>query len=68
MVLGSEISSNEDELDFEPLKNEINYMKNASWWMLYNLSYNKIQKSILQNHIFNDVNIDKLLEYNVFVS
>ena len=68
MVLGSEISSNEDELDFEPLKNEINYMKNASWWMLYNLSYNKIQKSILQNHIFNDVNIDKLLEYNVFLS
>ena len=28
----------------------------------------KIQKLILQNHIFKDVNIDKLLEYNVFVS
>ena len=27
-----------------------------------------IQKLILQNHIFKDVNIDKLLEYNVFVS
>ena len=36
--------------------------------MLYKLSYKKIQKLILQNHIFKDVNIDKLLEYNIFVS
>ena len=28
----------------------------------------KIQKLILQNSIFKDVNIDKLLEYNVLVS
>ena len=28
----------------------------------------KIQKLILQNHIFKDVNIDKLLEYNVPLS
>ena len=35
--------------------------------MLYKLSYKK-KKLILQNHIFKDVNIDKLLEYNVFVS
>ena len=31
MVFGSKISSNEDELDFELLKNEINYIKNTSW-------------------------------------
>ena len=36
--------------------------------MLYELSYKKIQKLMLQNHIFKDVNIDKLLEYKVFVS
>ena len=36
--------------------------------MLYKLSYKKIQKLILQNQIFKDVNIDKLLEYNIFVS
>ena len=41
MVFGSKISSNEDELDFELLKNEINYIKNTSWWMLYKLSYKK---------------------------
>ena len=68
MVFGSEISSNEDELDFELLKNEINYIKNASWRVLYKLSYKKIQKLILQDHIFKDVNIDKLLGYNVFVN
>ena len=27
MVLGSEINCNEDELDFELLKNEINYIQ-----------------------------------------
>ena len=27
MVFGSEISSNEDEFDFELLKNEINYIQ-----------------------------------------
>ena len=33
------------------------------------MNYHKeIQKLILQNHNFKDVNIDKLLEYNVFVS
>ena len=68
MVFRSEISSNEDELDFELLKNEINYIKNASWRVLYKLSYKKIQKLILQDHIFKDVNIDKLLGYNVFVN
>ena len=68
MAFGGEINSNEDELDFELLKNEINYIKNASWRMLYKLSYKKIQKLILQNHIFKDVNIDRLLEYNAFVS
>ena len=68
MAFGGEISSNEDELDFELLKNEINYIKNASWRMLYKLLYKKIQKLILQNHIFKDVNIDRLLEYNAFVS
>ena len=37
--------------------------------MLYKLSYKKgIQKLISENHIFKDVNIDKLLECNVFVS
>ena len=68
MVFRSEISSNEDELDFELLKNEINYIKNASRRVLYKLSYKKIQKLILQDHIFKDVNIDKLLGYNVFVN
>lgn len=33
--------------------------------MLYKLSYERIQKLILQNHIFKDSNIEKLLEYNV---
>ena len=36
--------------------------------MLNKLSYTKIQKLILQNHIFKYVNIDKLLEYNIFVN
>ena len=30
-----------------------------------NYHIKKTQKLILQNHIFKDVNIDKLLEYNV---
>ena len=37
--------------------------------MHYKLLYKKeIQKLILQNRVFKDVNIHKLLEYNVFVS
>ena len=35
---------------------------------LANYHTKEIQKLILQNHIFKDVNIDELLEYNVFLS
>ena len=46
------------------LKKNFGQTKDASWWMLYKLSYNiiqKVQKLILQDHIFKNVNIDKLI-------
>lgn len=63
MDFRNEISSSEDEFNFEPLRNEI------VWQMFYKyiITHTK-KKLILENRVFKDIDMYKSLKYDIFIS